>query len=96
MPLVTGSAMLGGGAAAGQLLGNAPLGYTAVLGAPILGANAFNAINRAGASAVARGGATGAERTVPGALQGLMAEDDLPPLEIEIVGGKREKKNKKK
>lgn len=94
MPIVGLGAMTAGGNAVGQLLGNAPLGYTAVMGAPIAGANAFNAINRIGAGAIARGGSTASERTVPGILQGLLAEDE--PLNIEIVGGKREKKNKKK
>lgn len=92
--LITGGAMFPVAQTAGQLLGNAPLGYTAVMGAPIAGANAFNLFNRLGADAIARGGATGTERTAPGLMQGLLADDE--PLNIEIVGGKREKKNKKK
>lgn len=83
MPLVTGGAMLAGGNAVGDLLGNAPMGYTLMIGAPVGAANALNLANRLGAGAVARGGANAAELTAPGAIQGLLAadypEDEPPP-----------------
>lgn len=75
VPLLTGGAMAYGGNALGDALGNAPLGYGIMVGAPIAGANAFNALNRVGARAVASGPGSATSRVTPGVIQGLLAED---------------------
>jgi len=75
MPLVSGGLMAAGGNQLGQVLGNAPLGYGIMVGAPIAGANAFNALNRIGARAVANGPGSVTSRVTPGVIQGLLAEE---------------------